>query len=112
MIATRGRRHTSAAAHADRRQHADLARGQQLAGAQNGLAAREIAAGEGDNWPAAAGRRTSTSVRPSASTVSVCSTITTASAPRGTMPPVAISVAVPGYDGKPRLACRGSGFPD
>ena len=53
------------------------------------------------NWPETAGRRTAIagmplSLSPSPSTVSVCSTMTTASAPRGAMPPVAIRVAVPG----------------
>ena len=52
------------------------------------------------NLPGAAGRRTSTSVRPSSRRTSVCSTIATASAPRGSMPPVAISVAVPSSTAK------------
>ena len=38
---------------------------------------------------------------PVASSSSVCSTISTASAPRGSMPPVAITVAVPGATGRP-----------
>ena len=48
------------------------------------------------NCPDAAARRTSMTVVLPRSRVSVCSTMTTASAPRGTMPPVAINVAVPG----------------
>ena len=48
------------------------------------------------NWPGAAARRTSIAGPVFASISSVCSIITTASAPRGTMPPVAIVVAVPG----------------
>ncbi len=47
-IATRGRRQTSTDGAADRRQHADLARGQNLPGMQHGLAAGHVAAGEGD----------------------------------------------------------------
>ena len=47
------------------------------------------------NCPGAAARRTSTAAS-APSTSSVCSTITTASAPRGTTPPVAMVVAVAG----------------
>ncbi len=46
------------------------------------------------NWPGAAARRRSIAAS-ALSTSSVCSTITTASAPRGTTPPVAMVVAVP-----------------
>ena len=46
--------------------------------------------------PGTAGR--TTRMAPVASSKSVCSTISTASAPRGIMPPVAITVAVPGSD--------------
>ncbi len=49
-------------------------------------------------WPGVAARRSSiTGGEPSSS--SVCSIMTTASAPRGTMPPVAITTAVPGATG-------------
>ena len=48
------------------------------------------------NWPGATVRRRSMAGAPSPSTSSVCSIMTTASAPRGTMPPVAIVVAEPG----------------
>ena len=48
------------------------------------------------NCPGAAARRTSIAGAPVSSTSSVCSIITTASAPRGTTPPVAMVVAVPG----------------
>ena len=48
--------------------------------------------------PGVAGRRSSShrTPSPSAAPTSVCSTMTTASAPRGSIPPVAITVAVPG----------------
>ncbi len=78
---------------ADGREHAGVAAGQQLASAKHRFAGRDVRAREGD--PAAGGdrpadqkffcRRTWTS-----------STMTTASAPRGTMPPVAIRAASPG----------------
>ena len=48
------------------------------------------------NWPGATVRRRSMAGAPSPSSNSVCSIMTTASAPRGTMPPVAIVVAEPG----------------
>ena len=48
------------------------------------------------NCPLAAARRTSIAGAASSSISSVCSIITTASAPRGMTPPVAIAVAVPG----------------
>src|SRR5579883_1136658 len=46
------------------------------------------------NWPGAAARRISTKSPSARSRVSVCSTMTTASAPRGTIPPVAMTLAV------------------
>ncbi len=49
---------------------------------------------------------------PFSSVVSVCSTMTTASAPRGTIPPVAISAAVPGTTAQKRLLPRGQDFGD
>ena len=48
------------------------------------------------SWPLAAARRSAMTGAASASISSVCSIITTASAPRGMTPPVAIAVAVPG----------------
>ena len=54
MIATRGWRQTSTVGAADRRQHADLARGEALPGAQHRLAPRDVGAGKGDELP---GRR-------------------------------------------------------
>ena len=48
------------------------------------------------NWPGAAARRTSIAGLCASSSRSVCSIITTASAPRGITPPVASAVAVPG----------------
>ena len=55
------------------------------------------------NWPGVAARRTSIAVPSGVATASVCSIITTASAPRGIGPPVAIGVAVP-----PATARRGA----
>ena len=49
------------------------------------------------NCPLAAARRRSIAGAVSCSINSVCSIITTASAPRGMTPPVAIAVAVPGF---------------
>ena len=66
------------------------------AAAQQSLAARDVGAGIGNELPA---RRRAAQIdrrRGSCSINSVCSIITTASAPRGMTPPVAIAVAVPG----------------
>ena len=62
------------------------------------------------NWPGAAARRRSIAGAPASSTSSVCSIITTASAPRGTTPPVAIVVAVPGVDLERRRMAAGDHF--
>ena len=66
-----------------------------LALAQQRLAARDVGAGIGDEL--ARRRRRGGSRSPARVSISsVCSIITTASAPRGTTPPVAMVVAVPG----------------
>ena len=62
---------------------------------QHHLAARDVGARIGQELSGAAARRRSIAGSPASSTSSVCSTITTASAPRGTIPPVAIVVAEP-----------------
>ena len=100
--ATFGRRTTSTCGEAAGRQHADLARGDR---ARRAAAASRRARCRsphrrrtGPARPRGAGR----SRARAASISSVCSIITTASAPRGTTPPVAIAVAVPGAT----VSCR------
>ena len=93
--ATFGLRTTSIAGKPAGRQHADLARADRLALAQQRLAARDVGAGVGDELARRDGAA-QLDRRHVVSISSVCSIITTASAPRGTTPPVAMVVAVPG----------------
>ena len=78
--------------HADRRQHAGVAAGEQLTLTQHGLAGGDVGSRERH---AAPGRDGTGDMR-SVPDASACSTMTTASAPRGIMPPVAIGAASPG----------------
>ena len=78
------------------RQHADLARADARAAPQQRLAARDVGAGIGDELAGRGGAAQVDRRRAASSISSVCSIITTASAPRGITPPVAIVVAVPG----------------
>ena len=101
FIAGRQHRHLRPPHHVDAaepagRQHADLARADTRATAQQGLAARDVGAGIGDELSRRAPRGALRCAAPPSSISSVCSIITTASAPRGITPPVAIAVAVPG----------------
>ncbi len=59
------------------------------------------------NWPGATARRTSMAGPSFVSTSSVHSIMTTASAPRGTTPPVAMAVARAGHDRDLRLDAAG-----
>ena len=114
LVAGREHRDIRLAHHLDRRdaagrQHADLARAQPRAPPQHDLAAGDVGARIGDELPrcrrpAQVDRRRDFVgqvgvCRPglaSSPTRSVCSTIATASAPRGMTPPVAMVVAEPG----------------
>ena len=98
-IATRGRRHTSTVAQPTAASM-PISREVRTCPARSTVSprARSLPA-KAMNWPADAGRRISIRVWPLSSTASVCSTMTTASAPRGTIPPVAIRAAVPGPTG-------------
>ena len=89
-IATIGLRQTSTRADADRRQHAGVAAGQHLPGRSTVSPAVMSVPANDTPLPAV----TALATRSSRSRTSACSTITTASAPRGTMPPVAIDTAV------------------
>ena len=89
------------------RQHADLARADARAAPQQRLAARDVGARIGDELPGRDGAAHVDRRRAAVSTSSVCSIITTASAPRGTTPPVAIVVAVPGVDLERRRMAAG-----
>ena len=82
-------------AHSDRREHADLARREPLPGAQHGFAARDVGARVTDVFAWSERPPDFDEGTPSAATSSECSTISTASAPRGSMPPVAMGVADP-----------------
>ena len=96
--ATRGRRQTStqarptAASMPISREVSSLPRRSTVSPRARSLPAKAI------SCPGTAGR--TTRMAPVASSKSVCSTISTASAPRGIMPPVAITVAVPGTNGQ------------
>ena len=101
LIAGREHGDARAAHHVDRRktarrEHADLARADLRAAAQQRFAARDVGAGIGDELPARRGAAQIDRRRRRPRSSSVCSIITTASAPRGMTPPVAIAVAVPG----------------
>ena len=74
---------------AARRQHADLAGPDTRTLAQQSFTPRNVGARKETNWPGETARRTSMAGPAAASIKSVCSIITTASAPRGMTPPVA-----------------------
>ncbi len=77
--------------HANRREHAGVATGEQLSAAKHRLAGVMSVPANEIPLPAV----TALAMRSSPSRASACSTMTTASAPRGTMPPVAICAASP-----------------
>ena len=100
FVAGRKNRHARFAPHedlgqADRGQRANLARTQKLARAEHGFAARNVTAR--DRHGLSRRHRTTHFDQQlgAALRVSVSSTMTMASAPRGSIPPVAMIVAVP-----------------